>query len=160
MLEKSRQFIQEIKEGKIRGEYTSEKVDEGVYLETSVGSFQDGAIAVRFWVEDSEVPRENALYFRRLYKIDQRYREVQKMVQSLINEVNETEVPVAFEPQTQIPELSLKNPELVPKDLDPENTVSFQQSVQIRDDVSLAEALLTNREDGMTRNEIQNLRDD
>lgn len=160
MFRKSSNFIRDIKEGKVRGDYMSELVEDGVHIEISVGSFQYGKIVVRLWVEDPEISRKEGLNFRQLHRLEEKYSRIHKSVQNMLRQENETDVPVLFEPEVQIPDPAVNEPDFVPEGLAPDDTVSFQQSIRIRDDVSSAEALLTNREDGMTRSEIRELRDD
>lgn len=154
-MEKVKEFLHGVKEGVIRGDYTTYKLRENVFLEVSVADFQYGNVHVRLWVEDEKIEPEEGMNFRKLHKISSEYTDVQQSVQTLLEQENETEVSVFLEPEMKRPSRATDNPDMVPRELQSNSTYGFDQMVQLRDDVSIAEAMMTNREDGMTRTEVE-----
>jgi hypothetical protein len=149
-------FIEKVKEGEKRGDFCIEKTSENLYVEFSVGDFRFGNIHVRIWVEEDIDPQKD-MRFRRLHRIDDKYKKIHNEISKLLEQKNETSVSVAFEPSLEDTEIMSKNPELIPDSLETDNAYAFGEFVNLRDDVSMMEAMMTNRDDGMTRKEIEDM---
>lgn len=156
-MDKISDFIEDVKEGKIRGEYENTRISDNVYLEVSVGSFQYGRVLIRVWVEEKDIQNEEGLFYKRLYNIDQKYKMIHQDIKECIEKHNETDVPNHFEFQIKNPQRS--DASITPDGLDSDHTVAFEGFVRLRDDVTMAEALMTNRRDGMTRTEVEDFKD-
>lgn len=152
-MDKISSFVESVKEGHKRGDYETQKLTDDVFLEVSVGSFQYGRILVRLWVDDQRIDGSEGTYYRNIYKIDDEYKRIHQSVRELIERHNETEVENHHEWKVQNEDRPDSN--TVPDELDPQTTVAFEEFATLRDDVTMAEALMTNRDDGMTRTEIE-----
>lgn len=154
-MDKIAEFIDGVKEGTIRGDYRTHQLYENLLVEVSVSDFQYGSVHVRVWVEETEIEPTEGLNFRTLRSVDSVYAEAQETIEELLENKNETEVSIFFEPEMRYPKRAEKNTEMVPDQLSVNDTYCFDQMVQLRDDVSMAEAMMTNREDSMTRTEVE-----
>jgi hypothetical protein len=150
-------FIDGVKRGEYRGDFRLQKIDENIYVEASVSDFRFGHINIRIWVEEKELDVEQDMHFRRLHKIDEKYKEIHNKISILLGEKNETDIQLAFEPTLKDPKRGLRNPSIIPDDLDNKHTYSFEEFVEIRDDITIAEAMMTNRENGMSRSEVEDM---
>lgn len=139
-------FMQGVKEGRIRGDFAQERLAENVVVELSVGPFQYGNIHVRVMVDDERIDAEKGMYYRRLYSIDAKYEQYHETITELVEDENETPVSNAHEWEAESPEKPEDAP-FLPNDFNPASTVFFGEYVQLRDDVTIVEALETNRTD-------------
>ena len=162
MTEKVTGFLRGVKQGTIRGDFVRKYYSEDVALELSVGSFEMGYVHVRVFVECPEEDESEGMYYRRLQSVDNRYMELRSEIVDTIEKENETGIENAHEWRIQRTgkSQSLARDDMFPKLLDASETLVFDAHVQIRDDVSMAEAVMTNRNDGMTRDEIEEELDD
>lgn len=141
-----KEFMQGVKAGDIRSNFVQEKVADNVLVELSVGPFQNGYINFRIFVDDERIDAEKGMYYRRLYAIDDKYKTIHKNVRDCIEEENECEVRNDHEWAATTKSRVKKHPAL-PEFLDTDSTVLFEYIVRLREDVSILEALKTNRRD-------------
>lgn len=142
--EKFTRFMQEVKSGSIRGGGVQDRLDEDIVLELSVGSFERGYIQLRLMVDNEEVPYEDDVYYRRMYKYDERYQRIHNEVSDLVESENEVGVDNSHTWESKIP-VSPENHPTMPEEFDPDTVIFFEDRIRLRDDVTLEEAMETNR---------------
>lgn len=139
-------FMRGVKEGEIRGDVVQDRIDDDVIVELSVGPFQYGYIHLRLIIDNEEVPHKEDMYYRRLYKFGDRYMDIHDQVSELVEEENETAVTNAHEWESKVPVNPQSSPS-IPEDFNENRTMFFEEYVQLRDDVTIEEAIVTNRSD-------------
>lgn len=159
-MEKIENFIEGVKEGKIRGDYAIQNYNENITIETSVGSFEYGNIKLRVFVKYPDFEPGVGKYYRRLYKYDNKFAEYQNDIVGIIESYNETDINNSHEWQ-----INKVSNHLIPEQIDDvnylghspsvDNVAVFEDTIKLRDDVTIGEAIMTNRKDGMTRSEFQ-----
>lgn len=145
-MESLRQFMQGVKNGAIRGDFIQKQIAENIVVELSVGPFQYGYIHLRVMVDDERISPEKDMFYRRLYAIDTAYEDHHDTIASVVESENETPVRNAHEWEAEKPEKATNAP-FLPDEFNPDSTVFFSDYVQLRDDVTVVEALETNRAD-------------
>lgn len=141
-----REFMQGVKQGDIRGEAIQHRLTDNVVIELSVASFEYGHIHVRILVDEPELDAEEGTYFNHLYPIDDDYEQVHDEIITLVEAENETAVRNDYMWESSSPSKAKDFPWL-PDDFNPETTTFFEDYAQLRDDVTIIEALETNRTD-------------
>ena len=137
-------FLRGVKNGDIRGDFVQKTVADNIIVELSVGSFEYGCVHLRVIVDESQVDVEKDTYYRRLYKIDDIYKTIHDSVQKLIQAENET--PIRNAHVWQAPsQKTIRNHPAVPHWFDEDSTAFFEEHIRLRDDVTILEALKTNR---------------
>lgn len=137
-------FMRGVKEGDIRGEAIQERIDDDILVELSVGPFEYSYIHLRVIIDNEEVIHQEDMYYRRLYKYGDRYPEIHEKVSQLIESENEAAVGNAHEWESKVPVNPSESPS-IPSDFNENRTIFFDDHVQLRDDVTIEEALVTNR---------------
>ena len=144
-------FMQDVKQGYTRGDSVREQIVEDVFVELSVADFQDGYIHFRIFIDDEQVlnrvPIEEGTYYRRLYAIDDDddvYAAIHKEVSERIEAEVEAASGNAHEWEIRKPETREDYP-FLPDELNGETTVAFEEHIRLRDDVTMIEAMETNR---------------
>jgi hypothetical protein len=136
-------FIQGVKDGEIRGDFSQVTIHENIVLELSVGSFEYGHIHLRLLVEDSELQElEEEMYVQRLFAIDSSYQQVYDEIVSVIEDENESVETNAH--SWEKTSLESSHPS-IPDTFDPEKTVAFEDLIRVHEDLSIEEAIQTNR---------------
>lgn len=158
MYQKLTDFLQDVKDGKVRGDYTSTVIDDRLAVELSVADFQYGYVHFRAFVECDEREPEEGMYYRQLYAVDDWYANRHEEITEVIEAENET-VRNAHEWQVKNAD-EAERLYSIPGDLNPEKTLVFEEHLQLRDDVSLSEAIATNRQNNKTRSEITDMFDE
>lgn len=146
-MRKIREFLAGVKEGKYRGDYCRFQVRNNVLLEVSVGSFEFGTVKIRVLVDDDRIKPREGMYFRQLYRIDEEYKRIHDEISSSINSEDETAVTHSHEWSISDTNesKSLDEQGWLPGSFEYETTSVFNDTIQIRDDVTIEEAILTNR---------------
>lgn len=139
-----REFMRGVKEGEIRGNFVQTRIDEDTVVELSVGPFEYGHIHLRLLIDDDRINAEQEMYYRQLYTIDEKYRTLHQNLQSVIEDENEAAVANAHTWEAANHDKVENYPDL-PDGFTVESTVFFEDFVQLRDDVTIEEAILTNR---------------
>jgi hypothetical protein len=140
------EFMNGVKQGNIRGDVVQVQVSETITVELSVGPFEYGYIHLRIIIEDQEIPHKDNMYYRRLYKYGDQYSELHKEVSHIIEQENETEVRNAHEWTSKTP-VNPDNHPSIPDNFNVNKTMFFDDYIQLRNDVTIEEALKTNRTD-------------
>lgn len=143
-MESLTRFMQGVKNGEIRGDYVQTQIADNVVVEISVGPFQYGNIHLRMMIDDERIDAEEGMFYRRLYKIDEKYKEYHTRISSVVESENEAAVRNAHEWEAESPEKASNAP-FLPDKLSSDGTVFFSEYVQLRDDMTIIEALETNR---------------
>lgn len=151
-------FLQGVKEGKIRGDYILGKIKDNIGVGVSVGSFEHGVVKLRVFVDDERVSEEQGMYYRRLYKYDKQYADIHERVSEIIEAENET-VANSHAWKVEREKRALSLPE-IPTGLNPERTLVFEDKINLREPLGMTEALMTNRDDGRTRSEVEEFESD
>lgn len=138
------EFMEGVKQGDIRGDAVQSRVSEDILVELSVGPFEYGYIHLRVLIDSKEIPHKEDMYYRRLYKYSDRYSEIHEEVSSIVEDENETEVTNAHEWESKVP-VNPENHPSIPSDFNVNRTMFFEDHVRLRDDVTIEEALTTNR---------------
>lgn len=154
MYEDTRQFLQDIKEGHERGALHETAITDTVQLHISVGDFRYGHIQLNVLVDDERVSHTSGMYYRRLYSLDTRYRDIRQDIVTVVESENE-HVENAHEWTATDPTTPVSP--FFPESFDQETTVCFEGTAVLRGDVSMFEALATNRNDErqLTRTQIE-----
>ena len=139
-------FLKGVKNGDIRGDFVQKTVADNILVELSVGSFQYGCAHLRVIVDEPRLDVREDTYYRRLYRVDDMYKDVHESVQKVIQAENETPVKNAHVWQAPSQE-HVKNHPSLPDRFDKDSTAFFEEHIQLRDDVTIIEALETNRSD-------------
>jgi len=139
-----RSFLRGVKNGDIRGDFVQQTVADNIMVELSVGSFQYGCVHLRMIVDEPRLDVSEDTYYWRLYKIDDMYKNIHESVQKVIQVENETPVKNAHVWQAPSQD-HVKNHPSLPDWFDENSTAFFEERIKIRDDVTIAEALETNR---------------
>lgn len=147
-IEELQEYIERIKDGYVRGDAKSRKVADNVVVEISVASFEMGHIHLRVWVDEPELEPTKGTYYRKLFRMDKDYRGIHEKVGSMLEEVNERPIELGNVWEAEHPDRAEDYPWLH-EDLNAETTVAFEDHVQVRDDVSVQEAILTNRRESI-----------
>lgn len=137
-------FMQDVKDGYVRGDSVQTMVAPNVCVELSVGPFQYGIIHIRVMVDDKQIEPSEGLYYRRLYNIDSKYADIHERIKKTVEAENETDVTNAHEWECKRPDEAQRY-KWLPDELNPDSTVFFSGEVQLRNDVSVTEAMETNR---------------
>lgn len=152
------EFMQDVKQGYTRGDSVREQIVENVFVELSVADFQDGYIHFRIFVDDEKVlnrlPIEEGTYYRRLHAIDDVYATIHEEVSERIEAEVEAASGNAHEWEIRKPETRGGYP-FLPDELNGETTVAFEEHVRLRDDVTMIEAMETNRPPESTPQEYE-----
>lgn len=141
-------FMEGVKRGRIRGDYVQERLQDNVVAEISVGPFENGYAHLRVIVDEDQIAEdvEEGMYFRRLYSVNSEYEAIHNTLKERVEEENETPISNAHVYEARDPERRIPD-EWLPTGFDPETTVFFETHIQLRDDVTIIEALETNRTD-------------
>lgn len=141
------EFMQKVKDGKRRGASVQEEVAENVLVELSVADFQSGHIHLRVFVDDERIDPETGMHFRRLHGIDSKYADIHEEVAARIRAEEETPVKDAHEWTVSRLDVAEGHAEhgWLPSSFNPATTVAFDEHIQLRDDVTIIEAMETNR---------------
>lgn len=137
------EFLQGVKEGEYRGDYHQEELTESIVFEVSVGPFEYGHVHIRLMIEDealTELPED--AYVQRAFRIDPEYQDVYDELVELLVQENESEVSNAHSWERSA--VATDHPSL-PDTFDEEKTVFFEDFVRIYPDLSIEEAIETNR---------------
>lgn len=158
-MEELKQYIRDIKEGLVRGDYKVFEVTENVIVSVSVADFQYGDIHLRAYVECDREYEDN-LFYKQLYAESKEYEKARNMVVESIEEEREVDTYHAHEWQVSDKDIekAVRGLEKVPDKIDIDRTLIFDDHIQLRDDVTMAEAMMTNKrkeEDKMTRSEVE-----
>lgn len=145
-MERLKEFMRGVKDGEIRGDWVQSKVDDSIIIELSVGPFEYGHIHLRVLIDDERIDATEGMYYRHLYKIDSTYQDVHQEVQQVIEDENEAEVSNAHVWESARQE-KVENYPALPESFNPNTTVFFEDHIQLRDDVTIEEAIMTNRQD-------------
>jgi hypothetical protein len=159
-----RQYIQDIKEGLVRGDYNVFEVTGNVILSISVADFQFGDIHLRAYVECDREYEDN-LFYKQLYRENKEYEKAHNIVVESIEAMREVDSYHAHEWQVSDKDIgkAVEGLQKVSDKIDVDRTLIFDDHVQLRDDVTMAEAMMTNKrkeEDKMTRSEVENFLDE
>lgn len=163
-MEDMRDYMREIKEGNIRGDYEVFQVTNNVYVSISVADFQFGDIHIRAYVE-SEIDAEENLYMKQLYRENDEFKKAHHRLKQVVEDVREVDTYHAYELQIRNnnPRETAEDIEVVSNNMDLDKILIFDDHVRLRDDVTLAEAMMTNKkdeEDRMSRSEIEDFLED
>jgi len=137
-------FLRGVKNGDIRGDFVQRTVADNIIVELSVGSFEYGCVHLRIIVDEPQLDVREDTYYRRLYKIDEMYKNIHENVQKVIQAENETPIENAHVWQAPS-QKNLKNHPSIPHCFDEDSTAFFEEHIQLRDDVTITESLKTNR---------------
>lgn len=142
-IEVANSFLRGVKEGSIRGDVVQITVSENIALELSVSTFEFGKIHLRVMVCDARLNSPNEYnHFQQLFRIDDQYREFYDDIVSVIEAQNETNVKNAHSWEASEP--NPNHPE-IPDGFDVDEMVWFSEYVDLREELSMEEAIQTNR---------------
>lgn len=137
-------FMQGVKDGTIRGDYTQQTFEENIIVELSVSTFEYGHIHIRILVNEPGLDTTTETYFNHLYPIDTNYKTVHTELIELFESENETPVRNDYMWTSQ-PREKVEEYPWIPDTFTPTETHIFDGYAQLRDDVTVAEAIETNR---------------
>lgn len=163
-MENMEDYMREIKEGNIRGDYKVFQVTDNVYVSISVADFQFGDVHIRAYVESGRDAEEN-LYMKQLYRENDEFKRAHRLLKQSIRNVREVDTYHAYELQirnSNSREIA-EDIEVVSNNIDLDNILIFDDHIKLRDDVTLMEAMMTNKrdeEDRMSRSEVEDFLED
>jgi hypothetical protein len=163
-MESMKDYMREIKKGNIRGDYKVFQVTHNVYVGISVADFQFGDIHIRAYVESERDVEEN-LYMKQLYREDDAFKKAHHRLKQAVEDVREVDTYHAYELQIRNnnPREIAEDIEVVSNNMNLDKILVFDDHVRLRDDVTLAEAMMTNKkdeEDRMSRSEVEDFLED
>ena len=142
-MDKLETFLQNVKDGSIRGDYCQIPLSDTVHFELSVSTFEYGHVHLRLIVED---PNANNLpegsYVQQLFRINSTYQDMYEKITSTIEKHNESNITNAHSWEKKDPHSEHPS---IPNSMNIHNVSLFEDHIQIHDPLSLEEALKTNR---------------
>jgi len=142
-LQEIQQFIKHVKSGVARGDYQIELLTENIAFEVSVGSFEYGHIHIQLLIQDEELLElPDDAYVQQSFRIDSQYQAIYDEIVELLVKENESSVTNAHSwERKKIPE---DHPS-IPEEFNPRRTIVFEDFIRIHEDLSIDEAIRTNR---------------
>lgn len=142
-IETARSFMRGVKEGEIRGDAVTIQVSDSIILELSVSTFEFGCIHLRVMVTDDRLDSaDDYNHFQQLFAVDHSYQSFYDEVYELVESENETDVSNAHSWEATNP--NSNHPE-APEEFTSGSAVWFSSYVDLRDPLSMEEAIRTNR---------------
>lgn len=141
---KIKTFLQQVKNRQLRGEVIEMQLDDSAILELSVSTFEYGQIHLRMIVDDSRLSLEEDTYYQRTFTIDSKYEEYYTEIVELVESENESGVSNAHSWVSKIPK-NIEDHPSIPYQFSSDTTIFFEEFIQLREPLSITEALETNR---------------